>query len=54
MFYEWFCIENIREMVAYKILVTFDSKESLEEALAIRMDILFNLFHEVRKWFKDE
>ena len=51
-FNEWLCIENVREMGACKTLVTFDLKDSLEEALAIGMDLLLTYFQDVGKWNK--
>ena len=32
---EWRCISKVREMGPYKILVTFEVKEDMEEALNI-------------------
>ena len=54
LYNEWLCISNVREMGAYKALVTFDSRESLEEALATAKDLLLNHFKEVRKWTDGE
>ena len=54
LYNEWLCISNVREMGAYKALVTFDSRESLEEALATAKDLLLNHFKEVRKWTDEE
>ena len=54
LFSEWRCITNIREMGAYKALVTFASKEDREEALNAYMDMLQKYFQEVRPWSKDE
>lgn len=46
--YEWLCIVNFREMRAYKALVTFDSKKSMEEALSTLRELLLNHFKELR------
>lgn len=36
----WQCIQSIREIGAYKVLITFDFKESIEEAMSTGMELL--------------
>ena len=51
---EWICVPNIREIGAYKAFVTFDSKESMQEALSSIKELLLNHFEEVRPWSEEE
>ena len=44
LFFEWRCITNVREMGAYRALVTFATKEDREEALNAYMDLLLKSF----------
>lgn len=41
---------NVREMGAHKAMVTFDLKESKEEALSTAKDLLLKYFEDVRAW----
>ena len=51
---EWLCVTNVREIEAYKILVTFATKEDREEAIGLGRDLLLSYFAEVRLWFENE
>ena len=44
----------MRDIGAYKAMVTFDSKESLDEVMNTGKDLLFNHFAEVRKLDDEE
>lgn len=48
--HEWLCVSNIREMGAFKALITFEIVEDMEEALAFNMELLHNHFAEIRRW----
>ena len=47
-------IENIREMGAYKILMTFRSIEIRDEALREEDEVLKRYIKEIRAWSVDE
>ena len=50
----WWSISKVRNMGFYKTLITFCSKEDMEEALTSRKDILLEHFAEVRRWSNEE
>ena len=51
---EWRCITSVREMGAFKALVTFETKEDREEAMKSGMELLLQHFAEVRCWCEEE
>lgn len=46
---EWLAITNVREMGAYKALLTFEAKEDIEATMKDGID-----FEEVRPWCEQE
>ena len=47
-----FTMVDVKQMGAYKTVMTFETKNDMEEALA--SDYLLNHFEEVRKWSMEE
>ena len=47
-------IVSVKEMAAYNILITFTSKDGIEEALKESGDLLHKYFDEVRAWSIEE
>ena len=51
---EWHPVVKVRDLGPYKAIVTFESKEDMEEALVSYKDLLLNHFAKVRKWSEEE
>ncbi|QHO21803.1 uncharacterized protein DS421_11g349820 [Arachis hypogaea] len=51
---DWPCVTQVRELGAYKAVITFDTVLSTEEAYTFRMNDLLKLFHIVWRWDETE
>ena len=48
---DWYTIIDVKPMGAYKTLITFETKEDMEDALG--SDFLLNYFKEIRRWSEE-
>ena len=47
---EWFNVGKVSKVGAFKALITFETKEDMEEAMGSGLDLLLNHFDEVKPW----
>ena len=51
---EWYYVTSVKELGAYKALVTFTTKKDMGEEMTYTKVLLLNYFAEVRPWIEEK